>query len=157
MDFLVSDKLARSWISNFPTYALSGKIFRFLLATFFPFQSLVAFNGNVILHAELGSYSLRIEFLRIGIIKGMYLVLKTMRTYHGTESVFQIWKWKHILKKGRENYKFGIGILLALTSTWRSPVLYLELPLTSQTEIELPFHLVKEIENTHWEIYHTEI
>lgn len=28
---------------------------------------------------------LRIEFLRIGIIKGMYLVLKTTRTYRGPE------------------------------------------------------------------------
>lgn len=39
----------------------------------------------MILHSELGSYALRIECLRIGLIKEMNLVLKTIRTYLGTE------------------------------------------------------------------------
>jgi hypothetical protein len=42
----------------------------------------------VILHTELGSYGLRIEFLRIGIIKGTYLVLKTIRTYGNSGKCF---------------------------------------------------------------------
>lgn len=46
------------------------------------------------LHTELGSYGPRIEFMRIGIIKGMYLALKTIGTHHDSENSIRSGKAK---------------------------------------------------------------